>query len=200
MARVRTSRRGARRCGLKAEPEIPRAGGIVGPALPTAQHDRLGADKLYVDPEVALLPAFRRVEPTQELAQTVAVREDVHRRPVDWGLLVVDRVCGGEEWKQWILGHAGPVLIDKVGAVIGPQGKREIVPDPHRWRTYVKYPMVNLSSSSNGRALERRGYSYRERRSSVGPCLPNCTTRDIAYSRLGCFLVRRDAQAEGSSQ
>src|SRR6266851_5504108 len=103
MARDRTSRRSARRCGLKGEPECSPGGRVAGTALPATQHDSLRPHELHVDPEVAYLLAFRRVEPAQELAQAVAVRDDVHSRPIDRRLLVVYRICGGEERQHRIL-------------------------------------------------------------------------------------------------
>ena len=42
----------------------------------------LGPDKLDIDREVAHLSAWRWVKPAQELAQAVAVRDDVHSRQV----------------------------------------------------------------------------------------------------------------------
>jgi hypothetical protein len=137
MARDRTSGRGLRRCGLKGEPEAPPNEEVAGPALPTAQHEGLRAYEFHIDSKVAHLSACRRVEPAQELAQTVAVRDDVHRRPVDWRL-VVDRVRGGEERKHGILGYAGSILVDKVGPIVGLQGEREIVPGPLSRRTCME--------------------------------------------------------------
>jgi hypothetical protein len=53
----------------------------------------------------------------QELAQVVAVHDDVQHWPVDWGL-VVDHVCCGEKWRPGILEHMFPILVDEVGAVV----------------------------------------------------------------------------------
>src|SRR6266699_5329455 len=89
MARARTSRRSARRCSLKGKPKGLPARWLASAALPTVQHDRLGPNEFHVDPKIAYFPALRRVKPAQELAQAVAVRDDVHGRPVDRGLLVV---------------------------------------------------------------------------------------------------------------
>ena len=138
MARARTPRRGARRCGLKGEPIALPGRRLAGAALPTVQDERLRANEFHVDPEIAHIPARRRVEPAQELAQAVAVRDDVHRRPVDRGLLVIIYcICSGEEGKHRILGHPGPVLVHKVGAAIGLQGEWDTTPGPYSWRTCI---------------------------------------------------------------
>jgi hypothetical protein len=113
MARARTSRLSARRCGLEGKSKAPPDRWLTSAALPTGQHDRPVPNKFHVDPEIAYFPALRRVKPAQELMQAVSVRDDVHRRPVDRRLLVVViyRVCGGKEGKQGVLGHSCPVLV-----------------------------------------------------------------------------------------
>ena len=138
MARERTSRRCARRRGLKGETKAPSAGWLSHTILPTAQHDGLRANELDIDPKVANLPTFRRIEPAQELAQTITVRDDVHSGPVDRRLLVMYRVCGGEERKHRISGHTGRILVDKIGAVVGLEDERDVLASPHSRRTCVE--------------------------------------------------------------
>ncbi len=139
MTRGRTARRGARRRVLKTEPIRATGGRLARAALPAAQHKGLGPHELDVDPEVAHLSARRRVEPAQELAQAVAVRDDVDRRPVDGRcrrLGAVYRVRGGEEGKHRILGQPCAVLVDKNGAVVGLQREWDGMPCPYGRRTY----------------------------------------------------------------
>ena len=127
MTRDWTSRRWARRRGLKAETKAPSGGWLARSAIPTAQDDSLRANELDIDPKVADLFAFRRTEPAQELAQTVTVRDDVYSRPVDrWRLLVMYRICGGEERKQRTSGHTGHSLV-----VVGLKGERDVSASPH---------------------------------------------------------------------
>ena len=135
MAGDRTSRRCARHRGLKAEPIAPPIGRLALAALPPVQHEGLGADEFDVDPKVAHLLALRRAEPAHELAQAVAVRDDVHGRPVDRRLLAVDRVCRCEEGEHWVIGHAGRVLVHEIRAIVGLQGERDIAPGPDGRRT-----------------------------------------------------------------
>ena len=109
MARARTTRRGTRRRVLKAESIGPASGRLARAALPAAQHEGLGPHELDLNPEVAYFFAWRRVEPAQELAQAIAVRDDVDRRPVDGRcrrccFMAVYLVCGDKEGKHRILG------------------------------------------------------------------------------------------------
>ena len=131
MTRAWTSRRCARCGSLKGETKAPSGGWLARSAVPTAQDDSLRANELDVDPKVTDLLAFRRAQPAQELTQTVTVRDDVHSGPVDRRrLLVMYRICGGEERKQRISRHTGRILVDKVGAVVGLKGERDVSASP----------------------------------------------------------------------
>ena len=144
MVRDGTSRRSATHCGLKGEPKVPPARQFTGPIIPTAQNDGLRADEFHIDPKVAHLLASGRVEPAQELAQAVAVRDDVHSWPVDRCLLVMDHVRGSEEWKKRIWGHTGPILVEKVVALV-LHDERELAPSPHARRTCIQSDGVRPS-------------------------------------------------------
>jgi hypothetical protein len=142
MTRAWTSRRCARCGSLKGETKAPSGGWrlVSRSALPTTEDDRLRANELDIDPKVTDLLAFRRTEPAQKLTQTVTVRDDVHSGPVDRRrLLVMYRICGGEEGKQRISRHAGRILVDKVGAVVGLKGERDILASPQSRRTCVAW-------------------------------------------------------------
>ena len=140
VARGRTARRGTRRRPLKAKPKGTASRRLARAALPAAQHEGLGPHELDVNPEVAHLSAWRWVEPAQELAQAIAVRDNVDRRPVDGRyccgrLRAVYLVRSGEEGKEWILRQACGVLINKNGVVIGPQSEWDSTPRPYGRRT-----------------------------------------------------------------
>ncbi len=139
MSRSRTSWRSVRRCFLKGEPITFPGRWLASVAFATVEHDRFDTDKFYVDPKIAYFPALRRVEPTQELAQAVTVRDDIHIRPVDRRLLavVIYRICGREERKHGVLGHTRPVLVYEMGAVVGLQGEWDLASGPHSWRACV---------------------------------------------------------------
>jgi hypothetical protein len=135
MARARTSRRSARRCGLEGKPISLPGRWLASAALPTGHHDRLGPDEFHVDRKIAYLPTLRRVKPVQELAQAVTVRDDVHGRPVDRRLVdvVMYRVCGGKEGQEGVLRHTCPILVYEMGAELGLHGERDLTPNPHSW-------------------------------------------------------------------
>ena len=63
VTRARTSRRSARRCGLKAEPVALHSRWLTGAPLPTGQGDRLGPNEFYVDPIEIVHLSSRRREP-----------------------------------------------------------------------------------------------------------------------------------------
>ena len=158
MTRDWTSRRCARRRGLKGEAKAPSIGWLSHSVLPTAQHDGLRANELDIDPEIADVPAFRRIEPAQELAQTVTVRDDVHGGPVDRRrFLVVYRVCGGEERKHRISRHTGRILVHKIGAVVRLKCERDVLASPQSRRTCEEYNDIRPSElwaiSSQGKTV-----------------------------------------------
>ena len=74
-----------------------------------SQRITIGPNESHVDPKIAYFPALRRVKPAQELALAITVRDEIHGRPVDRRLLVVVmyRVCGGEEGHSDMRAHSG---------------------------------------------------------------------------------------------
>jgi hypothetical protein len=183
MTRGRTTRRGTRRRFLKAEPIGAASGRLARAALPAAQHEGLGPHELDVDPKVAHLSVWGRVEPAQELAQTVAVRDDVDRRPVDGRcrrrrLVAVYLVRGCEEGKHRILGQPCGVLVDKNSAIVGPQSEWDGTPRPYGWRT-----CNDLISERKKGDAKKGNVSYLGLRLSVSPHRSNCMMQYILRSR-----------------